>query len=151
MPKLTELVKRKQGQQNWKYSTFFVTINPNKTEFDSQRLRSMMDKLFSDDDMFYGLFKSQNKNSLDPNDEASIDKSFTTVEYTIEKGPKLKRAHVHFQAKLRHRTHLHFNTQVLTLLMNKALDIPQGENVYVKIKASGNSDKTLKDYMTKPE
>ena len=135
MPRV--VTQKPPGEKRWKYSQYFLTINTNQTDYDPDKLKSALGQLFSNDEMFYKLVKG---------DGEKIDKEWSTVQFSVEKGPKTGFIHAHALIRLRHTTMTHFNVQLLHKVLEKQLGLT---GVHVDIKASGISTKTLEEYVFK--
>lgn len=134
MPKVIDQVGSKKGD-HWKYSTFFITINTNRRDYDKEKLRKALGIIFGEDDMFYKLIEG---------DTSKIDKEWSTVQISAEKGPKMEFVHSHVLVKLRHNTKVHFKIELLRKVLVKELGL---ENVHIDVQGMGNSDKQLEDYI----
>lgn len=139
MPKKTKLGGGTTKEKGWKYSSFFVTVNTNRTpeEIAPYKLDEVMDYIIDNEDVFYTLIKGY---------DDTIDKTFAEVEYTVEVGGKYHRLHTHFFVKMRHRGRISINIDRLRNIFEKKLNIV---GIKIHIKGMGASGLTLKQYMDK--
>jgi hypothetical protein len=137
MPRVTAAAPS-SSRESWKYSTFFVTVNTNTREYDKAKLKSVLTRIFSDDDMFYGLFEGT---GLD-----TFDRDYSSVRFTVEVGPKLSLVHSHILIKTRHKGHVKINIPLFTEVLRKALSL---SGINVNVRASGDTAARLQDYIEK--
>lgn len=128
----------KGKEKEWKYSTFFLTINTNRQDYDRQKLREVLDRLYGDDDMFYSLIAGE---GLD-----TIDRDYTIVEFAIEVGKVGGKIHSHALIMMRHKGRIRLNIQLLRTVLKKALGL---SDLHIDVKASGDTIRRLADYIRK--
>lgn len=136
MPKI---VPPPSEKKRWKYSTFFITINTNRTDYDAEKLKKALGQILSNDDLFYKLLKGNTD---------LIDKEYATAQYAVEVGTKTHNVHAHILIKLRHNTKVQFNSALLHKVLEQKLGVV---GVYVDVKGFGQSDKTIQEYIFKDQ
>lgn len=134
MPRIVERENKPKGTRS-SYSTFFITINTNRKDYDKAKLKSAIGQIFGRDDIFYALIKG---------DTSRIDKDYSTVQFSAEAGPKTGFVHSHVLIKLKHNTKTHFNIELLRKILIKELGLT---DVHIDVKALGASDKVLEEYI----
>ncbi len=134
MPRVIENKKKEKGPRS-SYSTYFITINTNRKDFDKDKPRSAIQQIFGNDEIFYALIKG---------DTSRIDKEYSTVQFSAEAGPKTGYIHSHVLIKLKHTTKTHFNIELLRRILIKELGLT---DVHIDVKAFGASDKVLEEYI----
>jgi hypothetical protein len=132
MPRVESL---KPAGNKFSYSTFFITISTNQRNYDREKLIAALTQIFGEDDMFYTLLRG---------DTSKIDKEWSTVQFSAEKGHKKGFMHSHVLVKLRHNTKVQFKYDILRRVLEKELGL---EGVHIDCKGYGNSDKTLEQYI----
>lgn len=134
MPRVIEPKQKDKGPRS-SYSTYFITINTNRKDYDKEKLRNALTQIFGRDDIFYALIKG---------DTSKIDKDYSTVQFSAEAGPKTGYIHSHVLIKLKHTTKTHFNVDLLRKILIKELGLT---DVHIDIKGFGASDKVLEQYI----
>lgn len=137
MAKVQELSRPAVRGPKRKNSNFFVTINTNRPDYDRERFRDVLHRLFSDDVMFYQLFDGNT---------STVDKENATVEFAIEAGPNNGKVHAHALISLQHSSILKMRLKILREVLEKALGI---DGVYVNVVGTGDTQKNLRDYLQK--
>lgn len=134
MPR-TSQVDPNLNTTRFKYSTFFITVNTNQRDFNPDTLRSAIDQIFSNDDMF---------NSLLTGDTSTIDVSYSTVHFSVSAGPKHGFIHAHILVKIRHHSFIKFNLPLLRKVLATNLHLP---NIHLDLKGFGESSMTVLNYI----
>lgn len=143
---LVNEVEKIKGQH---YSSFLITINPNKVFMNSnsqgfEDMASKLDELgefILEESNLKKLLYFESRDGIDRTRSehlALIDEIEEDRSGAIELGTKQHKLHLHVTFNIRHRTYLQINKEALVAVSAAILELPEG-TFHVNIRASGRS------------